>query len=72
MANWLSSHIFPFVKLSGSRREKRKSWGGVGESVECAGKQLNYFSFILNCEKYVRMCSEKVREKELISRDITR
>jgi len=23
--------------------------------AESAGKQLNYFSFILNCEKYVQM-----------------
>jgi len=27
----------------------------VSRSVVSAGKQLNYFSFILNCEKYVQM-----------------
>jgi len=78
MANWLSSHILLFVKLSVGKEEKNRRKEGVEknlpvasfESVKCPGEQLNYFSFILNCEKYVRMFSD--REKEQRPRDITR
>jgi len=82
LVEWLIGYRLTFcffVKLSvGKKGEKQKE--GIEknlpvesfESVKCPGEQLNYFSFILNCEKYVRMCArteKKSREPETLQDD---